>query len=250
MKSHQRPSSLAVVYLRDNKSELTTNALEPFCLQSTTQTVYSVYRASCATQADADPARDAELVSPPSPTIRALTRVSRNVRAEVANIYWSRTKFHYSTHNLLRNKVHGDDCGHYRLRSWLSTSGKLAVTLVRRLDLTLSFYSGGLDMQLRDHTRPSIDVWIGNGFGAEENLKAYVTAALFPDDRPTMTTESLGMQSSLRGREHCLQHTRLFPGEWLRRPRGANGAEEGRYGRVAQQGQVSSPGYDAMMIRD
>ena len=48
-------------------------------------------------------------------------------------------------------------------------------------------------MQLRDHTRPSIDVWIGNGFRTEENPNAYVTAALFPDDRPTMTTESLRM---------------------------------------------------------
>ena len=48
-------------------------------------------------------------------------------------------------------------------------------------------------MQLRDHTGPSIDVWIGNGFGAEENLKAYVTAAPFPDDRPTMNSESLGI---------------------------------------------------------
>jgi hypothetical protein len=55
----------------------------------------------------------------------------------------------------------------------------------------LSFHSGGLDIRLREHTIPSIDVWTGNGFGAEQSLKAFVAAVLFPNDRSTMISESL-----------------------------------------------------------
>lgn len=144
-----------------------------------------------AVRDEADPARDTELVSRTSPTIRALTQVSRSVRAEAADIYWSRTKFHYSTHNSIRNETHGNNSGHCRLISWLSTWGTLAVPHVRRLKLMLSFHSGGLDIRLREYTIPSIDVWTGNGFGAEESLKAFIAAVLFPNDHSTMISESL-----------------------------------------------------------
>lgn len=144
-----------------------------------------------AVQDDVNPARDAELISRPSSTIRALTQVSSDVRAEVADVYWSRTKFHHSTHNLIANGTHGDDRGRYKLRSWLNTWGRLVVPHIRLLKLTLSFHSGGLDIQLKKHTRPSIDVWTGNGFGAEESLEAFVAAVLLTDGHSTMTREAL-----------------------------------------------------------
>ena len=74
-----------------------------------------------AVQDDVGSGRDIELISRPSSTIRALTRVSRSDRAEVADIYWSQTKLHYSTHNLIRNGTHEGHCGRYRFQSWLST---------------------------------------------------------------------------------------------------------------------------------
>ena len=142
-------------------------------------------------QDDADSGRDAELISRPIPTTRALTQVSRVVRAEVADIYWSRTKIHYSTHSLIKNKTHEDHCGFFRFQSWLSTWDMLAVPHVRLLYIELSFHSGRLDIQLKKYARPSINVWTGNGFGAEEGLKAFVTAVLFPDDCTKMTPERL-----------------------------------------------------------
>ena len=145
-----------------------------------------------AIQDNVDSARDAELISRPNPTIRALTQVSRDVRVEAADVYWSRTKFHHSTHNLIANGTHGDERGRYKLRSWLSTWGTLAVPRIRLLRLTLSFHSGGLDIRLSKHARPSIDVWTGNGFGAEESLEAFVAAVLLTDGHSTMTPESLG----------------------------------------------------------
>lgn len=114
------------------------------------------------------------------------------MRVEAADVYWSRTKFHHSTHNLIANGTHGDERGRYKLRSWLSTWGTLAVPRIRLLRLTLSFHSGGLDIRLSKHARPSIDVWTGNGFGAEESLEAFVAAVLLTDGHSTMTPESLG----------------------------------------------------------
>ncbi|GAB7326105.1 hypothetical protein MBLNU13_g10124t1 [Cladosporium sp. NU13] len=53
-----------------------------------------------------------------------------------------------------------------------------ALTQVSR---SLSFHSGGLNIQLTKHARPSINAWTGNGFGAEETMKVIATAVLFPD---------------------------------------------------------------------
>lgn len=75
---------------------------------------------------------------------------------------------------------------------WLSTWGRLAVPHIRRVNLTLSSCSRGLDIQLSKHPRPSIKVWTENGFGAEEYLEIIVTAKLFPHGHPTMTPERLG----------------------------------------------------------
>lgn len=163
-----------------------------------------------AVQDDVD---DADLVSRPGPTITALTQVSRSVRVEAASIYWSRTKFHYSAHDLVHVKaanhywrrrnpqINAHDlvpdpayegyCGRFRLTSWLSSWGKLAVPHLRRLKATMSFNSGGLDIQLSKHARPSIKVWSEEGFGAEEYLRIVVTAVLFPDQHSTMTSERL-----------------------------------------------------------
>ena len=163
-----------------------------------------------AVQDDVDPTRDTDLVSRPGPTIRALTHVSRSVRVEAADIYWSRTKFHYSahdlvrvkaavtdwsgtkshysTHDLVRNSTHETQhCGRYKLTSWLNTWGRLAVPHIQRLKLNLSFDSGGLDIQLSKHASPSINVWTHDGSGVEEYLKIIVTAELFPDGYSTMT---------------------------------------------------------------
>jgi hypothetical protein len=145
-----------------------------------------------AVQDDIDPTREADLLSRPGPTIRALTQVSRSIRVEAADIYWSRTNFHYSAHDLVQNSTHEDDRGRYKLTSWLSTWGRLAVPHIRRLKLTLSFDSGGLDIQLRNHARPSINAWAHEGSGAEEYLKIIVTAELFPGRHRTMTPERLG----------------------------------------------------------
>jgi hypothetical protein len=145
-----------------------------------------------ALQDDIDPTRNADLVSRPGPTIRALTQVSRSVRVEAADIYWSRTKFHYNAHDLVRNSTYEDDRGRYKLTSWLSTWGRLAVPHIRRLKLTLSFDSGGLDIQLNRLAKPCINAWAHEGSGAEEHLKTIVTAELFPDRHRTMTPERLG----------------------------------------------------------
>jgi hypothetical protein len=166
-----------------------------------------------AVQDDIDPTKDADLVSRPGPTIRALTQVSRSVRIEAADIYWSQTKFHYSTHNLVRvkaadiyrsrtmfpysahdlvqNPSHEDYCSRYKLTSWLSTWGRLAVPHLQRLKLNLSYDSGGLDIQLSKHANPSINVWTHDGPGVEESVKTIVTAELFPNGHSTMTPERL-----------------------------------------------------------
>jgi hypothetical protein len=138
-----------------------------------------------------DPKRDIDLVSRPGPTIRALARVSHNVRVEAASIYWSRAEFSYSTHNLLRDETLGDYRGRFKLKSWLGTWGRLAVPRVRRLELTLPFDSGGLDIQISKHARPSIGAWTHDGLGAEESLRIIVKAVLFPDGHSTMTPETL-----------------------------------------------------------
>lgn len=111
-----------------------------------------------AVQDDVGRTSDTELVSRPGPTIKALTQFCRNVRVEAASIYWSRTKFKYSTHNLLRDEALGDYRCHYKLRSWLSTLGGLAVQHVRRLKLTLPFNMGGLDIRLskKSFTRSAV----------------------------------------------------------------------------------------------
>lgn len=67
----------------------------------------------------------------------------------------------------------------------------LAVPHVRLLYIELSFHSGRLDIHLKKYARPFINVWTGNDFGAEEGLKAFVTAVLFRDDCTTMTLERL-----------------------------------------------------------
>ena len=145
-----------------------------------------------AVQEDVDPTRDADLVSRPGPTIRALTQVSRSVRVEAPDVYWSRTKFHYSAHDLVRDPPHENHCGRFKLTSWLNTWGRLAVPHVRRLKLTLSFDSGGLDIQLNRHARPSTNVWTRKGSGAEKYVEVIVTAELFPNGSSTMTPERLG----------------------------------------------------------
>ena len=71
--------------------------------------------------------------------------------------------------------------------------GRLAIEHIRLLKLTLSFYSGGVQLQLGKHMRLSIDAWTAESFGAEESLKAFVTAAPFPDGgHSMMTPERLG----------------------------------------------------------
>lgn len=167
-----------------------------------------------AIQDDIDPTEYTELVSRPGPTITALTRVSRSVRVEAADIYWSRTKFTYSTHDLaqvdaaapdwsrkqlnykphksLRDETLSDHRGGYKLTSWLSTWGRLVVPRVSRLKLLLSFRAGGLDIQLGKHANPRIHAWTHNDSGAEDYVKTFVTAELFPNRHSMITPERFG----------------------------------------------------------
>jgi hypothetical protein len=144
-----------------------------------------------AVQDDTDPTRDADLVSRPGPTIKVLTQVFRSVRVEAADIYWSRTNYNYSAHDLLREETFGDYRSRYKLTSWLSTWGRLAVPRVRRLKLLLSFRAGGFDIQLSKHAKPRINAWTRNDSGAEDYLKVIVTAELFPNRHSTLTPERL-----------------------------------------------------------
>ena len=136
--------------------------------------------------------------------------------------------------------------------SWLSTWGMLAVPHVRLLYIELSFHSGRLDIQLKKYARPSINVWTGNGFGAEEGLKAFVTAVLFPHDCTTMTPERLEKVCEvfyevgriISNTEGC------FLDQWLRRSRGADGSEQGESGRLVELRQVRSQGYISHEMRN
>lgn len=66
--------------------------------------------------------------------------------------------------------------------------GMLAIEHIRLLKLTLSFYSGGVQIQLGKHMRLSIDAWTAESFGAEGRPKASVTAAPFPNGGHSMMT--------------------------------------------------------------
>lgn len=142
-------------------------------------------------QEDMLPGRRCDLISPLGPTARALSQVSRGVRAESASIYWSRTPFHFATDNFVVHKDQQHPCGRCRFRAWFSIWGRLSFQYIRRLKLTLPSHMGAVDIELEKHTIPFIAVWTGNEFGAEESLKAFVTAVLFPDGQQLMTLEGL-----------------------------------------------------------
>jgi hypothetical protein len=144
-----------------------------------------------AVQDDVDPRRDADLASRPGPTIKVLTQVSRSVRVEAADIYWSRANYNYSAHDLLRDETLDDYRSRYKLTSWLSTWGRLAVPQIRRLKLDLSIHSGGIDIQLSRPASPSFTAWTHNDSRAEDYLKVIVTAELFPNRHSTLTPERL-----------------------------------------------------------
>jgi hypothetical protein len=153
-----------------------------------------------AMQDDMCSARDAKLVSPPGPTIKTLTQVSRSVRVEAAGIYWSQKKFHFDTFDLRTITSFGGCGARCKFKIWLGTWGRLAVQYVRQLKFTLHYNQGTVDVRLGVHTKPIVDAWTSKYFGAEQSLEAFLMAMLFPDDYLKMTPEILATLCEVLGK--------------------------------------------------
>lgn len=127
------------------------------------------------------------LLSTPRKTGRALSQVSRSVRAESMGVYYSQTQLYCCIAGL-------KDPSADRIQRWLSTWGTLAVPSIRRLDLNcVSCCAVKIELGNSDNTSVHVIPWQNTRLSKQQlsGIENVVRALLFPGGQVEMTGERL-----------------------------------------------------------
>lgn len=155
-----------------------------------------------------------DLTDRPCATYRALAQVSRLVRVESADIYWScpQRSFLYSTPfstcrpkqisvcRMLPEPVIKFESSHAtwwsvndfdKLEAWYDAYGKLALHRIRHLSIWIRPCARRLNLDLARHQVQMKLQHPDQAWGCEEKMEAFALSVLLPDGQITMTFERL-----------------------------------------------------------